>query len=173
MSGWLNGLHADASLDDLPGDGWRRLRLIRAGQATTRTEIGTLTGLSRTAVAARVSSLQASGGLVVEREEGVSTGGRPPVKLSFHVQAGVVLSAAIGRSRTQLAICDLAGDVIVSEDVEQEIGTSPAELMPVIAQRLIALRESLGETAGRTVGIGISLPRDRRHRTRVQPELPP
>ncbi|RZK71153.1 MAG: sugar kinase, partial [Rhodococcus sp. (in: high G+C Gram-positive bacteria)] len=115
-----------------PATGGDVFALIRAGQATTRTEIGTLTGLSRTAVAARVSSLQASG-LVVEREEGVSTGGRPPVKLSFHVQAGVVLSAAIGRSRTQLAICDLAGDVIVAEDVEQEIGTSPAELMPVIA----------------------------------------
>lgn len=140
-----------------PATGGDVFALIRAGLATTRTEIGNLTGLSRTAVAARVSSLQASG-LVVEREEGVSTGGRPPVKLSFHVQAGVVLSAAIGRSRTQLAICDLAGDVIVAEDVEQEIGTSPAELMPVIARRLIALREGLGETAGRTVGIGISLP---------------
>ncbi|MFZ2175813.1 MAG: ROK family protein [Rhodococcus sp. (in: high G+C Gram-positive bacteria)] len=140
-----------------PATGGEVFALIRTGQATTRSEIGRLTGLSRTAVAARVASLQASG-LVVEREEGVSTGGRPPVKLSFHVGAGIVLSAAVGRSRTQLAICDLAGHVLVAEDVEQEIGTSPAELMPVIAQRLIALRQSLGESASRIVGIGISLP---------------
>ncbi|AOW91625.1 sugar kinase [Rhodococcus sp. WMMA185] len=140
-----------------PATGGEVFALIRSGQATTRTEIGNLTGLSRTAVAARVATLQASG-LVVEREEGISTGGRPPAKLTFDVRAGVVLSAAVGRSRTQLAICDLAGDVIVTENVEQEIGASPAELMPVIAQRLIALREYLGENAKRTVGIGVSLP---------------
>ncbi|MEV0945161.1 ROK family transcriptional regulator [Rhodococcus sp. NPDC049939] len=140
-----------------PATGGDIFALIRSGQATTRTEIGNLTGLSRTAVAARVATLQASG-LVTEYEEGVSTGGRPPAKLAFHVRAGVVLSAAVGRSRTQLAVCDLAGDIIATEDVEQEIGASPAELMPIVAQRLIELREGVGETAARTVGIGISLP---------------
>lgn len=131
--------------------------LVRAGEATTRSEIGHLTGLSRTAVAARVSSLQACG-LVVERDEGPSTGGRPPARLSFNAAAGVVLAAAIGRSRTQLAVCDLAGDILVAEDVEQEIGVGPAELMPEIAQRLRVMRADVGEDTGLVVGVGLSLP---------------
>lgn len=131
--------------------------LIRAGEAATRSEIGRRTGLSRTAVAARVSALQASG-LVVEREEGPSTGGRPPVRLAFDAAAGVVLAAAIGRSRTQLAICDLAGEILVAQDVEQEIGTSPAELMPEIAQRLRVMLDKVTGVDHRIVGVGISLP---------------
>ena len=51
--------------------------LIRDGSVTTRAEIGRITGLSRTAVAARVSALQAVG-LVLERTEAPSTPGRPP-----------------------------------------------------------------------------------------------
>src|SRR5574340_969026 len=131
--------------------------LIRASEAATRSEIGRLTGLSRTAVAARVSALQASG-LVVERDEGPSTGGRPPVRLSFNAAAGVVLVAAIGRSRTQLAICDLAGEILVAQDVEQEIGASAAELMPEIAHRLRVMHDTVTGVDRRIIGVGISLP---------------
>ncbi|WP_068154576.1 ROK family transcriptional regulator [Rhodococcus phenolicus] len=131
--------------------------LVRAGTATTRSEIGQLTGLSRTAVASRVSSLQALG-LVVECEEGPSTGGRPPATLTFGVDAGIVLVAAIGRSRTQLAVCDLAGGLLCTDDVEQEIGNDPDELMPLVAARLGTLRDTLGPGCPGTVGIGVALP---------------
>ena len=49
--------------------------LIRDGVATTRSELRHATGLSRTAVAARVAAL-ADRGLVTEREEAPSTGPR-------------------------------------------------------------------------------------------------
>ncbi|KIM15413.1 hypothetical protein QV65_23465, partial [Rhodococcus erythropolis] len=45
--------------------------LIRSGSATTRSEIGKLTGLSRTAVSARVAALQ-SLGLIADDDEGPS-----------------------------------------------------------------------------------------------------
>src|SRR3954469_3612692 len=83
--------------------------LIRDGRARTRSDVGRLTGLSRTAVAARIASLLESGLVVegVEEEREPSTGGRPPVGLRFNRDAGVVLAGAIGRSRTQLGVCDL------------------------------------------------------------------
>src|SRR6476646_1946170 len=84
--------------------------LIRDGVVTTRTEVRRATGLSRTAVAARVAALTARG-LVTEREEGASTGGRPPTLLRFDADAGVVLAVAIGRSRTHLAVTNLAGAI--------------------------------------------------------------
>jgi predicted NBD/HSP70 family sugar kinase len=131
--------------------------LIRDGVVTTRTEVGRVTGLSRTAVAARVSALQAAG-LVLERAEAPSSPGRPAAGLIFNVDAGVVLAAAIGRSRTQLGVCNLGGQVLAMTDVDQEIGTGPQELMPDIAKRLDALLDESGRRHDEIRGVGLSIP---------------
>lgn len=133
------------------------LALIRDGRASTRSEVGRLTGLSRTAVAARVGSLLAAG-LVVEGEEGPSSGGRPPVRLRFNSDAGVVLAAAIGRSRTQLAVCDLSGRDLVSVWAEQEVGIGPAELMPRVADQLRHLLDEAGRSTRDVRAFGLSIP---------------
>src|SRR3954452_12311196 len=132
-----------------PATAGELFRLIREGAATTRPELGRATGLSRTAIAARVEALL---GLRVfrETEEGgpdAGSGvGRPPARLSFEAAAGVVLAAAVGRSRTQVAVCDLAGTVLAARDVQQEIGLGPDDLMPRVVG---ALAETLG-LAGRS-----------------------
>jgi predicted NBD/HSP70 family sugar kinase len=131
--------------------------LIRDGVATTRSELRRLTGLSRTAVAARVSALS-DRDLVVEREEGLSTGGRPPTLLMFNADAGVVLSAAIGRSRTRLAVCNLAGDIKAISDLDQEVGIGPDDLMPDVVKRLEALLDQVGIGLEMVHGVGLSLP---------------
>ena len=109
--------------------------LIRDHGAITRGEIGRLTGLSRTAVTARVAALE-NRGLVVEREPVTSTGGRPATQLMFNVDAGVVLAAAIGRSRTQLGLCNLAGKIVAGADIDQEPGIGPDDLMPDLVKHL-------------------------------------
>ncbi|CAN5674102.1 ROK family transcriptional regulator [soil metagenome] len=131
--------------------------LIRDGVATTRSELRRHTGLSRTAVAARVAALSERD-LVVEREEGLSTGGRPPTLLTFNADAGVVLSAAIGRSRTRLAVCNLAGDILAISDLDQEVGIGPDDLMPDVVKRLEALLEDSGHHPDTVHGVGLSLP---------------
>jgi len=140
-----------------PASAGELFALIRDGAATTRSELRRLTGLSRTAVAARVSALS-DRGLVVEREDGLSTGGRPPTQLMFNADAGVVLSAAIGRSRTRLAVCDLAGGLLAISDLDQEVGIGPADLMPDVVKRLEVLLEETGRGVDVVLGVGLSLP---------------
>ncbi|AWT51333.1 putative NagC regulator [Mycolicibacterium smegmatis MKD8] len=130
--------------------------LIRDRRATTRGELGRLTGLSRTAVTARVAALEA-GGLVIERDQ-ASTGGRPAAQLTFNVDAGVVFSAAIGRSRTQLAVCNLDGTILASTDIDQEPGIAPDDLMPDLVKRLDTLLDESGRRGVRIFGVGLSLP---------------
>ena len=67
--------------------------LIRDRGAITRSEIGRITGLSRTAVTARVAALEADD-LVIEPELAASTGGRPATQVVFNVDAGIVYAAA-------------------------------------------------------------------------------
>jgi len=135
----------------------RVFTLVREGMATTRGEIGRQTGLSRTAVASRVTAL-IDAGLVVEVEGSASAVGRPPTRLTFNAGAGIVLSAAIGRSRTQVAVCDLAGEVIVEQDVVQEVGDGPEEVMPEVVGALSALLARSGTSLERIKGTGISIP---------------
>jgi predicted NBD/HSP70 family sugar kinase len=131
--------------------------LIRHRRDITRTEIGQLTGLSRTAVSARVTALTARG-LVIESEHAPSTGGRPATFLTFNADAGIVLSAAIGRSRTRLAVCNLAGEILAASDIDQEPGLGPDDLMPDVVKRLDALLEDSGRRDDRIYGVGLSLP---------------
>jgi predicted NBD/HSP70 family sugar kinase len=129
--------------------------LIRELRDTTRTELGQLTGLSRTAVAARVASLIELG-LVVESEQAASTGGRPATMLTFDGDAGIVMCVAIGISRTRIAVCNLAGEIVTTCDIEQEVALGPDDLMPDVVKRLDVLLQDHRDVP--VYGIGLSLP---------------
>src|ERR1700691_2462101 len=114
--------------------GWV-LQLILSSQANSRSEIGRLTGLSRTAVTARVNQLMAQG-LVVEDATTESNSGRPAGRLSFHASGGVVLAASIGRSRIQLAVADLECTLLAEESVEADPTSGPQHCVPGVGDPL-------------------------------------
>jgi len=129
--------------------------LIRELRDTTRAELGQLTTLSRTAVAARVAALLDLG-LVAESEQAASTGGRPATLLTFDADAGVVACVAIGISRTRMAICNLAGELVATSDIDQEVALGPDDLMPDVVKRLDVLLENHRDVP--VYGVGVSLP---------------
>jgi predicted NBD/HSP70 family sugar kinase len=137
-----------------PATAGELLDLVRTGRASTRSQLRLLTGLSRTAVTARVTALT-SAGLLRLGEELASTGGRPPGALVFNRNAGVVLAVAVGRSRSQLAVLDLDGQELASDSRDHEVGIGPDELLPGVVQRLGALLDGV---APPVLGIGLSLP---------------
>ena len=137
-----------------PATAGELLELVRTGRAETRSRLRTLTGLSRTAVVARVQALSTAG-LLLAGEELASTGGRPPGGLLFNKDAGVVLAVAIGRSRSQLAVFDLDGGELAADSADNESGVGPDRLMPEIAARLAALLEGIEPPV---LAIGLSLP---------------
>lgn len=137
-----------------PATAGELLDLVRSGRASTRSQLRALTGLSRTAITTRVSSLT-SAGLLLLGEELASTGGRPPGALVFNQHAGVVVAVAIGRSRSQLAVLDLDGQEIGSDSRDHEVGVGPDELMPQIARRLACLLDGVEPPV---LGVGLSLP---------------
>lgn len=134
------------------------LALIRSGAATTRGELGRLTGLSRTAVSARLAALGSGGlGLVAEGEQESATGGRPASTLVLDAGAGLVLAVALGRSRSQAAVHDLDGTELASRSHEQEVGAPPDVVMPVVVRHLREMLAELGRGAGDIRGVGMSI----------------
>lgn len=130
------------------------LDLVRSGRAHTRSDLRRITGLSRTAVVARVTALHQAG-LVLLGTELASTGGRPPGSLVFNRDAGVVAAAAVGRSRSQVALFDLLGEQLDTAAVDHEVAAGPDAVMPVVAEQLSRLTEQRGMPV---LGVGMSLP---------------
>ncbi|GAA4509548.1 MULTISPECIES: ROK family transcriptional regulator [Nonomuraea] len=131
------------------------LQLIRTGTAVTRTDIGRVTGLSRPAVQLRVDELLERG-LVVERADAPSTGGRPPVRLEFNASGGVVLVAALGASRTRVSICDLSARELAGQDFAIDVEQGPDVVLPLVMD---TWDELLGDRPRSMVkGVGMGMP---------------
>ena len=109
--------------------------LIRELRDTTHTELGQLTGTSRTTVAARVAALVESG-LVAESVPAPSTDNQPTTILTFDANTNVMLYIAIDINQTRIAVCNLAGEPITTNDIDQEVALGPNNLMPNVMKQL-------------------------------------
>ena len=78
--------------------------------------------------------------------------------LRFNRDAGVVLAGAIGRSRTQLGVCDLDGGVLATTDLDQEVGAAPDDLMPQVLAGFTDLLKEAGRRVKDVRAVGLSIP---------------
>lgn len=131
------------------------LEAIRAG-ATTKPEIGRVTGLGRNVVTSRVVELLAAN-LIREGNFAPSTGGRAARKLHFNASAGHILVAQLGATGFSVGIADLAGHLIASTSHPCPIGQGPGVVLDEVVARL---RELLTARDDATAiwGIGVGLP---------------
>jgi predicted NBD/HSP70 family sugar kinase len=133
------------------------LGLIRSGQASTRADIARVTGLARSTVSQRVDALLQLG-LLSERGDGPSTGGRPPTRLVFDGAAGVVLGADLGATHAHLAVADLAGEVLADEAGALDIADGPDAVLAWVLERFHALLDAAGRDPADVRGIGMGVP---------------
>ena len=133
------------------------LALIRSGQARTRSEIATVTGLARSTVAQRVEALLAAG-FVVEAGEDPSTGGRPPTVLAFNAHTRVILAADVGATHSRLAVTDLRGQPLAETAGDMDIGDGPDKVLGWVQASFESLLAEAGRSATEVAGVGIGLP---------------
>jgi predicted NBD/HSP70 family sugar kinase len=135
------------------------LDLIRRGNAATRSELATLTGLARSTIAQRIDQLIADN-LVSEVGEAPSTGGRPPTVLGFNSDAGVVLVADLGATHSRLAVSDLAAHPIGEQATDIDIADGPEAVLSWVESSFENLLRTadLGPAAVRGIGIGVPGP---------------
>jgi predicted NBD/HSP70 family sugar kinase len=132
------------------------LGLIRADGPVTRAQLAELSGISRPTLTQHVETLLAEG-LVVERA-GRSTGGRPPAELTFHPAGGVVLVAWLGRTRSGLAVADLAAEVLGVRVLEGGLDGGPDEVIDRVDVSFAELLEETGHDRAAVRGLGVGVP---------------
>ena len=141
------------------------------GTPRTRAEIVKLTGLARSTVGARVDALLAAG-LLSASGEAASTGGRPPARLAFNPDAGVVLGADLGATHALVALTDLRGRVVAEKAFAIDISTGPGPVLDSVVRTGRRLLKGAGRGRDDLAGVGVGLPGPVEHST-GRPVLPP
>jgi predicted NBD/HSP70 family sugar kinase len=140
-----------------PASAGNLLWLIRSGQARTRADVQTITGLSRSTVAARLESLIGAGYLRGSARDS-STGGRPPAVLEFDANTKVVLAADLGATHARLATMAVSGDVLATRSADLRIADGPNPVLDWVASQFQAMLAGIGRVPANVCGIGVGVP---------------
>ncbi|PXY24218.1 ROK family protein [Prauserella flavalba] len=135
----------------------RLLDLVRSGQADTRPALSERTGLGRTAITQRTTTLL-DAGLLEEGDLNPSTGGRQARTLRFRRDAGRILTAELGATSFTAGVTDLMGTVLTMCHRDCDIAQGPEPVLTEVEDTLDGLLADLGVEPGEVWGVGLGLP---------------
>lgn len=131
--------------------------LVRTGKATTRSDLGRLSGLGRSIVSQRVEEA-IDLGLLEEAEFGVSTGGRVPRNLRFRYELGTFVVVEFGARNLGVAVTDLAGTILGSEHEFWDITVGPEKSLSRAVQIAKEIKKTGGFPSSWAVIVGVPGP---------------
>jgi predicted NBD/HSP70 family sugar kinase len=139
---------------DLAGSRGRVLELLRMGQAGTRAELATLTGLSRGAISFIVADLTQAGFLRMEPGDAAGRG-RPGERLYLNPQARLVLGIEVGEARAVAVAADLHARPLRSVTV----ATAGPSGEQAVRAAIAAAQQVMTDVAGQPLlGAGVAVP---------------
>jgi glucokinase-like ROK family protein len=131
--------------------------LVASGQATTRASLARLSGLSRSTVAQRISTLLDEG-LLVETGNATSSGGRPAAMYAVNPDAGLVLAAELGATHCQLAVSDLSGQTLSESIHGIDINDGPERILGLADDGFRRLLDRIARPPEHVRAIGLGVP---------------
>lgn len=150
----------------------RIVNLVRTGEATTRPEIGRLTGLGRGVVAQRIDQAIEMGYLE-DGEFGPSSGGRAPRTLRFRSDRGRLVICALGAMHLRVGIAALDGDIIDQVHRHWDIFRGPAETLDTALEMIDEILARQPEVEVWAVAVGVPGPVDFASGRPVAPPIMP
>jgi len=137
----------------------RIVNMVRTGEATTRPEIGRITGLGRGVVTQRIDHAIEMG-FLADSELAPSTGGRAARTLRFRAEQGRIIVCALGALHIRVGVADLNGELLAHAHEDWEISRGPEETVA----RTMALADGLlaehGDAPVWAVTVGLPGPVD-------------
>ncbi len=146
-------------------------QLLRDGRPRTRSELASVTGLSRSTISSRIEELVTCG-LVAPVADALSTGGRPPARIAMNPAARVVAAADLGATHGAVAVLDLAGTILLERQERLEISLGPERVLDWVIGSVTDLLGEIGRPAEDLLAVGIGLPGPVEHST-GKPSNPP
>jgi predicted NBD/HSP70 family sugar kinase len=138
----------------------RVLAAVRAGRATNRGELCTVTGLSRSTVTGLVGELLADRTLVEftsDRDPGRGAG-RPARRLVIAPRDDLVIAIDLGHSHCRIGILDSAARIVVEDSSPMDVDSSADRALNHVCAAIDRLLAQLGPDRSRVVGGALGLP---------------
>lgn len=150
----------------------RIVNMVRTGEASTRPEIGRITGLGRGVVTQRVDQAYEMG-FLADGEYGPSSGGRAPRHVRFRSDRGRLIVCALGALHIRVGITDLEGVIIDQSHTPWEISRGPEETLEKAMALIDELLDRSPGTPVWAVTIGVPGPVDFETGRPVAPPIMP
>jgi len=133
-------------------------RIVRKAGAISRSELTRLTGLSRTAITARLDALEKAG-LIESGGPGPSTGGRPPAVVRYASSRGLVAAIDLGATSVDVAVTSLNADPLAHVAEQIDVRDGPVKVLGRASEMLgDLLNGDFGDAGLRGLGIGLPGP---------------
>ncbi|HVH30223.1 MAG TPA: ROK family transcriptional regulator [bacterium] len=137
----------------------RVIEVLRTKGQISQAEIARATGLSRTTVSTLIADLKESG-LVSELDVKTSDGrgGRPAVRLVLHNPAQFVGGIDFGHSHVQVAVGDLAHNVLAERRCDLDVNHHAPEALDAAARMFGEVLAELGLERRHVIAAGMGIP---------------
>jgi predicted NBD/HSP70 family sugar kinase len=132
--------------------------VLRSRGPRTRSELVTLSGLSRPTVANALAEL-ARLELVTE-EVGTPSGGRPAGVVRLTRQAGLAVGVDIGRRHVRVAVADLGHEILAENFValQADADDHPQQVLDLAVTQVDSALSGVSATRDEIVGVGLGIP---------------
>src|SRR4051794_20647800 len=144
-------------------------RLVASGAALSKADLVPAAGMARTTVSGAVDELLARGVLRLAGARPTAGRGRPADRLAMSPHGGQVLLADVGATGAQLAVVDLAQNVLAHEHIDVDVQDGPDVVLQIVEEKLTGLAGS----PVRAVVIGLPGPVDGNRGIPVRPPIMP
>ncbi|WGL52825.1 ROK family transcriptional regulator [Nocardioides sp. BP30] len=134
------------------------LESVRRGLASTRGDLGQVTGLSRSVVAQVVSELVAEGLLIERRVAGPVRRGRPTSRVQLAPQQGLAAGIDVSHRHIAVILSELDGRAIHEQEIVFDVDADAAATFRAARRLLDAAIARVGVRGRRLVAVGVSLP---------------
>ncbi|MBB5138479.1 putative NBD/HSP70 family sugar kinase [Thermocatellispora tengchongensis] len=131
------------------------VNLVRKGEATTKPDIGRVTGLGRGVVTQRVEQAITLGYLE-EADFGPSSGGRAPRTLRFRAERGRILVCAMGALHLRVGVTDLDGRILARSHRVWDIASGPDATTAMAMRMFDDILDA--DARSRIWGVGVGVP---------------
>ncbi|KJL43459.1 ROK family transcriptional regulator [Microbacterium trichothecenolyticum] len=147
----------------------RIIDLIARGHARSRSELAAALGLAPSTVSLRVQSL-IDAGLVTERGDGASRGGRRPRLLGIDEGSGIVLTVDLGGGHARVGAHSLSGELRATRSIPVTLADGPEATLDAVCE---VFDELARDTTIHAIGISLPGPVDIDRGTVTQPSRMP
>ena len=133
------------------------IRALRKKGQISRSHVSDITGWSKAKTSSEIRAL-IDKGYLMEKDEGISEGGRKPKLLRFNDQIGFVVGIDIGATSIDVILADIFGNILQRQSEPGDVRQPPQSVLQRCRELVLEIVAAQGCHQDQILGIGVGVP---------------